>query len=55
MEIVQMAAGSRIDLVLVILPRSAAMIRAKVKQWGDVHHGIMTQCVVCSCPRVCQR
>ena len=44
-----MAAGSNVglDLVLVILPKSAAYIRALVKQWGDVNQGIMTQCVVC--------
>jgi len=45
MAIVKMASGAHVDLVLVILPKSAADIRAKVKQWGDVDHGIMTQCV----------
>ena len=55
MAIVQMANanGARVDLVLVILPKSAAHIRAKVKLWGDVHHGIMTQCVVCSFHSTC--
>jgi eukaryotic translation initiation factor 2C len=45
--ILEMALANKVhlDLVLVILPRSAGGIRAKVKQWGDVHHGIMTQCV----------
>jgi hypothetical protein len=34
------------QLVLVILPQSAAELRQQVKQWGDVDRGIATQCVV---------
>ncbi|KAI6043075.1 Piwi domain-containing protein [Pisolithus marmoratus] len=33
------------DLILVVLPSSAAEIRLAVKQFGDVHTGISTQCV----------
>ncbi|KAG6334555.1 hypothetical protein ID866_4531 [Astraeus odoratus] len=40
-------ASSRVppDLILVVLPASAAEIRLAVKQFGDVLHGISTQCV----------
>ncbi|KIM56858.1 hypothetical protein SCLCIDRAFT_29288 [Scleroderma citrinum Foug A] len=35
----------RPDLLLVVLPSSAADIRFAVKQFGDVFHGVPTQCV----------
>ncbi|KAF7789534.1 hypothetical protein EIP86_000480 [Pleurotus ostreatoroseus] len=34
-----------LGLVLIILPRDAAPLRKLVKQWGDMRHGIPTQCV----------
>jgi hypothetical protein len=33
-------------LVVVLLPERAAEFRAEVKRWGDLHTGIMTQCLV---------
>ncbi|KAF8436955.1 Piwi domain-containing protein [Boletus edulis BED1] len=33
------------DLIVVILPSSAAEIRFDVKRYGDVLHGVVTQCV----------
>ncbi|KAF7796477.1 hypothetical protein EIP86_007654 [Pleurotus ostreatoroseus] len=35
----------RPSIILVILPRDALEMRKQVKQWGDVQHGIPTQCV----------
>ncbi|KIJ60652.1 hypothetical protein HYDPIDRAFT_43184 [Hydnomerulius pinastri MD-312] len=37
--------GVQPDMILVILPPSAAEIRFAVKQHGDVLHGVVTQCV----------
>jgi hypothetical protein len=34
------------ELIIVILPQSAADLRAAVKQFGDVTMGVPTQCIV---------
>jgi hypothetical protein len=40
------------QLILVILPQSAADVRLRVKRWGDVARGVATQCVVRGHPLV---
>ncbi|KAL5511713.1 hypothetical protein ACEPAH_4931 [Sanghuangporus vaninii] len=37
--------GRNPDILIVILPQSAAPQRKEVKQFGDINHGIVTQCV----------
>ncbi|KAH8117266.1 Piwi-domain-containing protein [Phellopilus nigrolimitatus] len=32
-------------ILIVVLPQNAAQIRKDVKQYGDIHYGIVTQCV----------
>ncbi|KAF8188322.1 argonaute-like protein [Pholiota molesta] len=50
MDDIARKAGGNIDriartLLIVILPTSAAHIRTLVKHWGDIRHGIKTQCL----------
>ncbi|KAL6300526.1 Piwi domain-containing protein [Sparassis latifolia] len=35
----------KVTFLLVVLPKDGADIRAQVKYWGDVLHGVPTQCV----------
>lgn len=34
------------DLIIVILPQECRPLRYEVKRYGDVHHGVATQCIV---------
>jgi hypothetical protein len=37
---------ANVQLIITILPQSAAEIRRAVKHFGDVEYGIQTQCIV---------
>lgn len=41
-----MGKESRPDMILVILPESAATVYRDVKRFGDITVGVVTQCVV---------
>jgi hypothetical protein len=43
--------GGNVQLIVVILPESAAGLYSNVKRFGDIMEGVATQCVVCFRPK----